>query len=264
MMKLSERDSLLRGAYWVTDAGACSGVYVLEEGKIIIDAGNMYGLVDELEELGPIGNLKSVYLTHSHFDHIGGLAEIFQYAEPDVYIHPIARGYLDLHRDPFPAFFRELEKYGKLKLVREGDVLEGLSGLKVLHVPGHTAGDIAFYDEASKSLFCGDAVLSYKLRFGAILSKPDEVCGGRMIDKLNTLKSLLKLPVRHLFPGHGEPIFEVGHDQIKIALATLYQSFYEDDQTKAWEEIGKALLEAGYEEEANQAFERARKVKATH
>jgi hypothetical protein len=46
MKRLVDEDPLLTGMYWVEDAGACSGVYVLEDGRTLIDAGNMHGLAD--------------------------------------------------------------------------------------------------------------------------------------------------------------------------------------------------------------------------
>ncbi len=257
MQNLGKKDPLLKGIYWVPDAGACSGVYVLEEGRILIDAGNMYGLIDELQDIADPGKLERIYLTHTHFDHIGGMAEIYQYASPDVYLHKIARGYLNLHRDPFPAFFDALEKEGKLKLLNDGDVLEGSPSLHVIYLPGHTAGDVAYYEPVSMSIFSGDVVLPYGLRYGPVLSKPDEVCGGRLKDKVESLKKLLKLKIRHLFPGHGDPVFHRGHDQIKIALATLLQAIYDDMPEKAWVEMGLALVDAGFFEEAQQCLEKA-------
>ncbi len=263
MQHLGKKDPLLNGVYWVPDAGACSGVYILENGRTLIDTGNMYGLIDEFKEIGNIDKLERIFLTHTHFDHIGGMAEIFQYVSPDVYLHKIARGYLNLHRDPFPAFFDALEKEGKLKLLNDGDTLEGSPTLLVIHAPGHTAGDVVYYDPNSRSIFAGDVVLPYSLRYGPILSKPDEICGGRLKDKIASLKKLLKLKVRHLFPGHGNPVFDRGHDQIKIALATLLQAVYDNEPEKAWIEMGFALLNAGFKEEARQCAEKARSVNPT-
>lgn len=257
MKSFVEEDQLLKGMYWVRDAGACSGVYVLEEGRTLIDAGNMYGLIDELQDLGPLDRLERILITHSHFDHVGGLEEIYQVASPDLYVHPISREYLRVLRPPFPEFFDALEKEGKIKLIGEGDLIEGNPTLRVIHTPGHTAGDLSFFDASSGALFCGDAILPYKYKLGAVLSKPDEVCGGRMQDKVNSLRSLLKLPVRHLFVGHGEPVFHKGGDQVKLSLYSLYQSLHEDHPERPWILMGHDMIEAGLIKDARQCAAKA-------
>lgn len=257
MKSLVDHDAKLDGMYWIQDAGACSGVYALDHGRTLIDAGNMYGLADELQDLGPLDRLERILLTHSHFDHVGGLAELYQQASPDLYVHPLAREYLKLHRSPFPEFFQALEKDGKLKSIEDGTVIDGNPTLRVLHLPGHTAGDLAFFDPRSGALFSGDAVLPNTARHGAVLSKPDEVCGGRLKDKLESLKRLLALPVKHLFAGHGDPVFDKGSDQIKISLATLYREMEKEQPERAWLLMGGDLLNDGQFLEAEQCAQKA-------
>lgn len=257
MKSFADEDPQLQGMHWVTDAGACSGVYVLEEGRTLIDAGNMYGLIDELQDLGPVDRLERILLTHSHFDHVGGMEEIYQVVSPDVYLHAVTREYLRLLRSPFPDFFDALEKDGKLKLIEDGQIIPGNPPLKVIHTPGHTAGDVCFFEETSGALFCGDAVLPYRLKLGPTLSKPDEMCGGRMKDKLQSLRRLLGLSVRHLFSGHGEPVFHKGNDQIKLSLYSLYQSFHEERPEMAWVAMGNDLVELGQLPEARQCLAKA-------
>jgi glyoxylase-like metal-dependent hydrolase (beta-lactamase superfamily II) len=169
----------------------------------------------------------------------------------------MAREYLRLHRAPFPAFFDELEKAGKMKFIQDGDVIEGSVPLRVIHTPGHTAADVCFFHEPSGALFCGDTVLPYKYKLGSVVSKPDEVCGGRMQDKLNSLRKLLKIPVRHLFGGHGEPVFHKGADQIKLGLYALHQSIHEDQPQRAWIAMGFDMAAAGLMEDARQCAAKA-------
>jgi glyoxylase-like metal-dependent hydrolase (beta-lactamase superfamily II) len=257
MKSFVEEDPSLKGMYWVTDAGACSGVYVLDEGRTIIDVGNMYGLADELQDLGPLTRLERILLTHAHFDHVGGVEEIYQIVSPNVYVHPVAREYLRMHRSPFPEFFDALEKDGKLRLIRDGDRIDGAPTLKVIHTPGHTAGDVCYFDEQTGSLFTGDTVLPHRYKLGPMLTKPDEMQGGRMKDKLASIKRLLSLPVRHLFPGHGEPVFQRGADQVKLTLYSLYSSQYQDQPERAWTSMGMDLLELGQFWEARQCLDKA-------
>ncbi|SMC25581.1 Glyoxylase, beta-lactamase superfamily II [Desulfacinum hydrothermale DSM 13146] len=260
-MKTFEReDPSLEGVGWIPDSGPCSGAYVLHGGRTLIDTGNMLGLVDELRDMGPVEKLERILLTHAHFDHVGGMAEIYQVTAPDLIVHKLTREYLRLLRPPFPEFFQSLEEAGKVHCVEDGDVVDSDPPLEVCHLPGHTAGDLAFYWRDAGALFCGDAVLPHKVRFAAILSKPDEVLGGRMQDKVDSLKRLLSLPVRHLFPGHGEPVLHKGDQQVKIALVTLYQALYPEPPEKAWLLMAGDLLDAGQPHEARQCWEKARSL----
>ncbi|MEJ5349504.1 MAG: MBL fold metallo-hydrolase [Desulfosoma sp.] len=262
MRTFEKEDPCLEGIGWVPDSGPCSGVYVIDHGRVLIDAGNMVGLVDHLEEMAPLDKVERLLLTHTHFDHVGGMAEIYQRTAPDVLVHPVAREYARLLRPPFPEFFQALEDAGKIHSVLDEQEIDGI-GLKALHVPGHTAGDLCFYHAEAQALFSGDAVLPYQLRFSAILSKPDDFCGGRMQDKLQSLRRLLRLPVRHLFPGHGEPVLHKGSHQIKIALVTLYQSLYENLPEKAWLLMAQDLAAAGQPEEAEECLKKARALAPT-
>ncbi len=260
MITFEQEDPLLEGVGWVPDSGPCSGVYVLDGARLLVDAGNMIGLVDEIRDVGPVEKIDKILLTHAHFDHVGGMAEIYQIAAPEVVCHKLTREYLRLLRPPFPAFFESLEEAGKIRYVEDGDVLPGPFPLEVLHLPGHTAGDLCFYHRKSEALFCGDAVLPHRERFAAVLSKPDEVLGGRMRDKVASLRRLLRLPVRHLFPGHGKPVLHKGDQQIKIALVTLYQALYEDPPEKAWLLMAEDLLDAGQPQEAEACCQKARSL----
>jgi glyoxylase-like metal-dependent hydrolase (beta-lactamase superfamily II) len=254
---LFEIDPKLESVYRVEDAGGCSCVYVLEGGRTIVDAGNMYGLIDELQELGPPDRLERILLTHSHFDHVGGIEEIYQVSSPDLYVHPFARECLRCHPHPFPEFFEALEKDGKIKIMKDGEVIQGSPILTAFHTPGHTGGDLCFFDPHSGALFSGDTILPHGHRFGSELSRPDEVCGGRAGDRLHSLRRLLALDVCHLLPGHGEPVFHRGRDEIKISLYTVHRSLNESHPERAWIGMGEDLLRAGLMEDAAQCAAKA-------
>ena len=86
-----------------------------------------------------------ILLTHHHNDHIGG-AEALRRR----FHCPIFGAAADQHR--LPSLDRALT---------EGDTVEfaGSEG-RVIEVPGHTIGHIAFYFPAEAALFCGDTLFS--------------------------------------------------------------------------------------------------------
>ena len=50
MIHLGEYDPLLEGIWWVEEAGMSSNVYILNEGRTLIDAGNYYGILQRADQ----------------------------------------------------------------------------------------------------------------------------------------------------------------------------------------------------------------------
>ena len=109
--------------------------------------------------------------THHHNDHVGGNLQLKK-----KYNSKILGFENDKDRIPgIDVFLKENEKYkiGNLEF-------------KVIFIPGHTSGHIAFYFEKEKVLFCGDTLFS--LGCGRVFEGTNE----EMFNSLNKLKSLSK------------------------------------------------------------------------
>jgi glyoxylase-like metal-dependent hydrolase (beta-lactamase superfamily II) len=93
--------------------------------------------------------LSSVILTHTHFDHIAGVAELL-HRFPDIPLH-VHSG--DSHRLAKPAVAR-------MRPVGDGELLSvGKLSLKAMHTPGHSAGECSYLLQTSPPfLFTGDTV----------------------------------------------------------------------------------------------------------
>ena len=84
-------------------------------------------------------------------------------------------------------------------LVREGDVVDiGDRHFEVLHLPGHSPGSIGLWEQATGTLFSGDAVYD-----GPLL---DQLPTSNVADYLATMHRLRDLPVKVVHGGH-DPSF---------------------------------------------------------
>ena len=139
--------------------------------------------------------------THCHLDHIFGNGMFLQKYNLGTYCsqldemnrvssvqHAKLFG-LKMDDPPEPAGF-----------ISDGEKIEfGSVSLKALHVPGHSAGSMAFYSEKDKVVFTGDAL------FSGSIGRTD-LQGGDYGTLLRSIKSkLFILPAETVvYPGHGD------------------------------------------------------------
>ena len=143
----------------------------------------------------------SIWLTHAHFDHIAGAAELADNSKP---IPPVAlhaadnqlwriqggAAFFGMKIDPGPEPTIELRHDQILNL--------GSCQFKVLHAPGHTPGHVMFYNESESVLFCGDVI------FQGSIGRTD-LPGGDYQTLINSINSrVMTMPDETvLLTGHG-------------------------------------------------------------
>lgn len=143
-------------------------------------------------------NLKGIFLTHAHFDHILALEDLKNQTNAKIYLHTEEEKYL---KDPklnlAGEHWSELNIPDADVLLNDGDEIEIDSlKIKVIHTPGHTAGGVCYLID--KILISGDTLFSGSIgRFDFPLgSYEDEI---RSIqEKLMVLDDDVRV-----CPGHG-------------------------------------------------------------
>ena len=165
--------------------------YLLEDeaarAAAVIDPGGDAGRI--LAQAGADGvEIRLILLTHAHFDHTGGVAELHR-ALPDVpvYLHRLDAALLG--SDVFPSLGAPTVPYD------EGDVVKvGGLDIQVLHTPGHTPGGVC--------LLVGDALFTGDTLFYGSMGRTD-FAGGSYEDIMASLKRLAQLPGNYqVLPGH--------------------------------------------------------------
>lgn len=182
-------------------------IWTLRHGAhaVVVDPGDAAPVLAYLDREGLA--LTAVLATHHHADHVGGVPQL-------------------LDRFAVPVFGPAGETIpGRTRGLREGDVVEvpGMPvTLRVLDIPGHTAGHIAFVGDVGgePAVFCGDTL--FAVGCGKIFE-------GTPPQMWASLSALAALPdATRVYCGH-----EYTLSNIRFALAV------EPDNQALWDRQGR-------------------------
>jgi len=183
----------------------------------VVDPGGDAGkIIKVLDEIGL--KLKFILNTHTHWDHVGGNAELAELTGAPVVTH----------RDEAPALEHANERAGMFgysatvssssDFVEEGDTLMiGDTRLEVIDLRGHSPAGLGFVLEAEidleggrerkKMVICGDAL------FAGSIGRTDFPGGDMPLLLKNIRDKIFSLPDDTLvLPGHG-PVSTVGQEK---------------------------------------------------
>ena len=153
--------------------------------------------------------ISKILLTHAHFDHVGGLAELKQLVDVPVYVHQEAIPMLQQTNNSARMFGMEIEQPADPEqLLVEGDVVQvGNSNLQVLFTPGHAPGHISFYLPEQNVLFDGDVL------FQQSIGRTDLPGGDmRLLLQMIEEKFLILPDETAVLSGHG-PATTIGREK---------------------------------------------------
>lgn len=186
---------------WIGDPTNC--YIILDEQSKEIMVIDPAGDVDKIVEMINIlqGNLKYIYLTHCHGDHIAGVVKLKSKCGGKILIHREDSEGLnnkDINLSPIIGLPEiELEADSRID---DNDLIHlGNLQFKVIHTPGHTKGGSSLYCEKEKCVFSGDTI------FRGTWGRTD-LPTSSIEDIMNSIvNKLMILPDETIvYPGHGK------------------------------------------------------------
>ena len=151
---------------------------------------------------------QAIYITHGHFDHAGGAAEILKlFPQTPVWAHPDSKPLVEsgelngsvwvgLPYDPVTV----------TNLYREGDTVTlGSSRLEVIDAPGHCPGSVLL--RCGRHLIVGDVIFNGAVGRWDLPGADYETLARSIREKVMTLPDDTEL-----YPGHG-PTTTIGEER---------------------------------------------------
>ena len=194
-------------------------IYQAGEGTFLIDTGFRRKAQPVVRAFGaaqvPLTNVRRILLTHHHFDHRGGAAYLLENSHAPVSCHADDVAFVDGRATaPMSLLLRLFLRARPAPVATALHDSDRVGPLTVLHLPGHTPGEVAFYEPARKILFSGDSVVEHEGR----LTLPAPKVASNLEQAIRSLDRLRDLDIELLLPGHGLPVTKGVSDFLKDLL----------------------------------------------
>jgi len=189
-------------AYLLTDAARGEAV--------LIDApGEIWAQVAPILEAEKC-KLTELWLTHGHWDHTQGAAEVVRATGANVRAHQADQKLYET-----PAVMSSFAERLKLEpvfpdvWVKQGETFSAVGvPFEVRHIPGHCPGNVLFYSTPMRAAFVGDAL------FAGSVGRTDLPGGSMEVLEDSIRRQIYTLPDETVvYPGHG-PDTTVGEEKL--------------------------------------------------
>jgi glyoxylase-like metal-dependent hydrolase (beta-lactamase superfamily II) len=229
-------EQIAPGVYRVDAIGLSNAISVLliadSNGWTLVDTGvrgSALRIQEALASLGAgPGELKRIYLTHHHGDHIGGLPSVRWWAtEAEVIASSYEARIISGERPPDSSsniFLGSLASRQQLptvpidRVVHEGD---SFAGFRVIATPGHTNGHTSLLSDQHGLLFTADAFgcLPQKIRVGVRKAFCTDPLGAKL-----SAEKLLEEDFDTVIFSHGKPLREGAKRRLReVVLNNRYE-----------------------------------------
>lgn len=232
-MKILE---IIPNVYQLGSATVNSFLINSSEGITLIDTGiqnNVAKIYKAIEDIGKTKtDIKQIIITHLHPDHCSAAAEIQNELGISVFAHPLdaelmhlgigSRPYTITKGFKFWLMSKLFLKKGDLKInpikniteLANNQLLPILSGIKIIHTPGHSAGHIVCLLEKESLLIAADVCANFgSLDYSIFYENPTTA--------LQTLKSIAAIEFEIACFGHGNPIMKNASKQFKKRFSSI-------------------------------------------
>ena len=209
------------GVFQFRALGARITVLVEDGRAILVDAGlqgSLIPITGGLKDLElSLDQIDTIVITHAHPDHCGGLGEVVAGRKIAVAAHRLDADIISGTKTPpnplQNEFFAKMAEPVLPKLMgslvpvdlslEDGDLIPFGTEVRVVHLPGHTAGSIALHLPSKRVIIVGDA-LQYK--FSRKLTPPSHRVTQDSEEALRSLEKLLDLDFDIICFSHFPPM----------------------------------------------------------
>lgn len=177
--------------------GLDTEVYILEceGGLILVDVGFTPLCLENIQkELDAMGSkwddIKMIIVTHAHGDHINNLAQVRELTDAAVVIGDGDEDALE-------------ERTGvKAEIVLgQGDVVGVCGNIEIIHVPGHSPGNLCLYMHKHRAVIAGDTIFGDSE--GILEAPPEKYCTD-VVQAAKSLSMLAEYDFDALLLSHGK------------------------------------------------------------
>ena len=197
----------------IKNTGHITNSYILYNGAniAIIDPADKFEFFKEKIEKEDL-NLKYVFLTHAHADHILALYKMLEEYDIKVVANIKEKDMLIKKVDNCASVFGLEQKAFKLEkfiFVNDGEYIDFDDiKIKCISTPGHTKGSTCYLIENENILFTGDTI--FESSFGRT-----DLASGSSKDIINSIVKLFK--------NYSDCIIYPGHGNSNIKLKNIYE-----------------------------------------